>query len=109
LKQFCAQKNIECVIVEPVHLDEIVASSSQVRMWLRDGRVDLANKMLGRPFALTGMVVEGNKVGRTMGFPTANLDHMDQLIPGTGVYAGFLEVKSDISSELRGTDQLRAA
>jgi riboflavin kinase/FMN adenylyltransferase len=108
LKQFCAQKNIECVIVEPVHLDEIVASSSQVRMWLRDGRVDLANKMLGRPFALTGMVVEGNKVGRTMGFPTANLDHMDQLIPGTGVYAGFLEVKSDISSELRGTDQLRA-
>jgi riboflavin kinase/FMN adenylyltransferase len=108
LREFCAEKSIECTIVEPVHVDGIVASSSQVRLWLRDGRVDLANKMLGRPFALTGTVVEGNKVGRSIGFPTANLDHMDQLVPGTGVYAGFLTVKSDISAELRGVDQMRA-
>ncbi len=108
LREFCAEKGIECVIVQPVHLGDIVASSSQVRLWLRDGRVDLANKMLGRPFALTGMVVEGQKLGRSIGFPTANLDHMDQLIPGIGVYAGFLSVKSDISSELRGIDQMGA-
>lgn len=108
LKEFCAQKNIECTTVQAVHVGGVVASSSQVRLWLRDGRVDLANKMLGRPFALTGMVVEGNKVGRSIGFPTANLDHIEQLIPGTGVYAGFLAVKSDISAEIRGVDQMRA-
>lgn len=108
LKEFCGEKSIECTIVQPVHVEGVVASSSQVRLWLRDGRVDLANKMLGRPFALTGTVVEGNKVGRSIGFPTANLDHMEQLIPGTGVYAGFLTVKSDISAEIRGVDQMRA-
>lgn len=108
LRAFCREKDIECIIVQPIHLDDIVASSSQVRLWLREGRVDLANRMLGRPFSLTGKVVEGNKLGRTIGFPTANLDQLEELIPGVGVYAGFLAVKSDISSEIRGTDQMGA-
>lgn len=64
-------------------------SSSVVRQLLRTGQVDKAARCLGYEYALEGRVVDGHKVGRTLGFPTANLkiENPDKLIPADGVYA----------------------
>ena len=62
-------------------------SSSQIRQDLKSGLVESAAKSLGRPYRLDGVVVHGQARGRTMGFPTANLGHIHQLIPEPGVYA----------------------
>jgi riboflavin kinase/FMN adenylyltransferase len=65
----------------------IKVSSSAIRWLISQGRVADAAKALGRPYALRGTVVEGQKRGRTIGFPTANLEST-QLVPAAGVYAG---------------------
>ncbi len=63
-------------------------SSSRIRQFLRQGEVAKAREMLGRSYSLSGAVVEGEKRGRAIGFPTANLSVWDeQLIPANGVYA----------------------
>jgi len=70
---------------------EGVWSSSVIRGLLRDGNVEQAAVALLRPFRLTGVVVTGERRGREMGFPTANLDVVDGLlIPADGVYAAWL-------------------
>lgn len=64
-------------------------SSSEVRRNLLSGNVALAAKLLGAPYALTGTVVDGHKLGRKLGFPTANIKpcNQDKIIPARGVYA----------------------
>lgn len=64
-------------------------SSSIIREHLRQGHVDKATEALGRPYRLRGIVVTGNRIGRTIGFPTANIriPEPDTLIPAAGVYA----------------------
>ncbi|MDR2613061.1 MAG: riboflavin biosynthesis protein RibF [Deltaproteobacteria bacterium] len=62
-------------------------SSSHLRGLLKVGHVEAAAKILGRPYRLDGEVVPGQRRGRTLGFPTANLGQILQLIPGPGVYA----------------------
>ncbi len=70
-------------------------SSSSIRRFLESGEVDLANQLLGRNFSLEGKVMEGDKRGRTIGFPTANLMiPADVLLPGIGVYAGYTKIKN---------------
>lgn len=65
-------------------------SSSAVRKAIASGQISEANAMLGRRFLLPGIVVEGNKLGRTIGFPTANiLPEAGIIVPGNGVYAAF--------------------
>lgn len=69
-------------------------SSSSVRRALLDGDVALAASMLGYEYAITGEVVTGNRIGRNIGFPTANLKPNSQhkLIPGQGVYASLVSI-----------------
>ncbi|KAA3652933.1 MAG: riboflavin biosynthesis protein RibF [Calditrichaeota bacterium] len=69
--------------------DDNLISSSVIRKLLLDGKVVHANEMLGYPYSVKKQVVLGNKRGRQLGFPTANLDiaNSDKLIPGSGVYA----------------------
>jgi riboflavin kinase/FMN adenylyltransferase len=62
-------------------------SSSAVRQALRDGQPERARAILGRPFAIEGVVVQGDKLGRTIGFPTANIALGDYLRPKFGIYA----------------------
>lgn len=65
-------------------------SSSAIRKAIAAGDVEHAERMLGRPFCLNGIVVEGNRLGRTLGFPTANLlPEPGIIIPGNGVYAAM--------------------
>ena len=64
-------------------------SSSAIRQAIRSGEIENANRMLGRPYSIEGTVVEGNRLGRTIGFPTANLlPAHNRLLPKDGVYEG---------------------
>ena len=69
--------------------------SSAVRQALVDGAVDVAATMLGRPWSVKGVVSEGQKLGRTLGFPTANLTLGDLIEPRKGVYAVTVAVDDD--------------
>lgn len=62
-------------------------SSSKIRDLLAEGRVNLARRMLGRPYGVEGVIIRGNRRGHTIGFPTANLKPHNRVIPKYGVYA----------------------
>ncbi|MCA1750593.1 MAG: bifunctional riboflavin kinase/FAD synthetase [Flavobacteriales bacterium] len=70
-------------------IDDVKVSSTKIRNALLEGNVARANGYLGYPYTLTGLVVRGNEIGRSMGFPTANVEPSEtgKLIPGNGVYA----------------------
>ena len=70
-----------------VSLDEQVVSSTRIREMIRAGQLDLASQMLGRPYALCGTVIKGDRLGHKLGFPTANIDPTGLVIPPNGVYA----------------------
>jgi riboflavin kinase/FMN adenylyltransferase len=70
--------------------DGSIINSTAIREQLLNGHVEKANEWLGRPYAVSGEVVQGDKRGRTIGFPTANTAVWEQqVIPGNGVYAGW--------------------
>ena len=80
------------VVVDEVGNDSL--SSTRIRKALEDGDVTGAAAMLGRPYGLHGVVVAGNRLGRTIGFPTANMQLYEplKLVPGNGVYAVEVDV-----------------
>lgn len=72
--------------------DDAQVSSTAIRRALNEGRLDDANTMLGRPHEMRGVVVAGDRRGRTLGFPTANVAVPDEmLMPADGIYAGWLQ------------------
>ncbi|MFM8834004.1 MAG: bifunctional riboflavin kinase/FAD synthetase [Cytophagales bacterium] len=75
--------------IERQDVDHIGVSSSKIRHALENGDVETANHFLGRPYSITGSVVKGDKLGRILGYPTANieLDSRHKLIPSDGIYA----------------------
>jgi riboflavin kinase / FMN adenylyltransferase len=73
--------------VPEVRLRGTRISSSKIRQLLADGKVNLARRMLGRPYGVEGQIIHGFKRGRTIGFPTANLKPHNRVIPKFGVYA----------------------
>jgi riboflavin kinase / FMN adenylyltransferase len=75
-----------------VSLDGHVVSSTRIRDAIRTGDLDAASQMLGRPYTISGRVVEGDHLGKQLGFPTANLDAIGLALPPNGVYAGFANV-----------------
>ncbi len=92
LRRLAAGFDCEVQIVDPVTLwideDELLVSSSLIRRLLTVGKARHAAACLGCPYPLFGEVVQGDRRGRTIGFPTANLEPGDQLVPADGVYAG---------------------
>ena len=71
----------------PVLLDGEIVSSTRIRRLLQTGAVMDAEQCLGRPFSVSGTVVSGNRIGRTIGFPTANVEYQPAyLLPKQGVY-----------------------
>jgi riboflavin kinase/FMN adenylyltransferase len=87
LRSWCAEKAMAFRIVEPFAHQGVAISSSSARTALEAGDIDAATALLGRNFHVHGMVVEGAKRGRTIGFPTANLGDVQTLLPADGVYA----------------------
>jgi riboflavin kinase/FMN adenylyltransferase len=74
-------------IIEPIGIEGRVVSSSVIRQWVEQGRVDEAALFLGRLYSIAGTVIAGYQKGRELGFPTANVHSTYELIPGRGVYA----------------------
>ncbi len=73
--------------VPPVMVDGERVSSTRIRQAIRDGSLAAAARMLGRPYAVAGVVAEGRKLGRQLGFPTANVAIGEELTPPDGVWA----------------------
>lgn len=83
------RERIPTTVVPPFEAGGSRVSSTQIRAAVASGEVELAARMLGRPYALVGCVVPGQRLGRTLGYPTANLAPVArQVQPGEGVYAG---------------------
>lgn len=78
--------------VDPVRVAGTIISSSRIRELLSEGKTELANRMLGRPYAIEGEVVHGKHVGHKIGFPTANLKAIPNYLPKDGVYACSVEL-----------------
>ncbi|MFL5349425.1 MAG: riboflavin biosynthesis protein RibF [Hyalangium sp.] len=95
LREAAVQRGAQVHVVQPVTVDGVVASSSKVREYILEGRVAAAQKLLGRPFDLDGLVVPGAGRGRGIGFPTANVDTQNELRPAPGVYAIRVRLKED--------------
>jgi riboflavin kinase/FMN adenylyltransferase len=100
LETLTQQHGIGLQVVHPVKIDGLVISSSEIRKAVREGKVDLAQKMLGRSFYLKGLVEKGDQRGRKLGFPTANLSTNAEVFPKTGVYATKAYVRGKIYSSV---------
>lgn len=88
LREFCRRDAIGLEVVEPVELDARMVSSTTVRQAILDGDVDEANRLLASRYQIEGTVIEGDRRGRTIGFPTANLGGIETVLPRDGVYSG---------------------
>jgi riboflavin kinase/FMN adenylyltransferase len=90
LGRLCATSNLEFEVVQPIKANDEIGfvSSSLIRNEIATGNISLANEMLTRPHRIRGDVVHGAGRGATLGFPTANLEGIEVLIPKEGVYAG---------------------
>jgi riboflavin kinase / FMN adenylyltransferase len=97
LRAACGERSVSFFQHPPVTVDGGgVVSSTKIREFVAEGRVAAAALLLGRPFDLVGTVVRGFGRGRTLGFPTANLQPENEVCPGFGVYAVRAFVGSDV-------------
>ena len=93
LKTHARQYGFEVEEIPRQDIDDIGVSSTKIRKALESGKIKTANRYLGRRYSITSEVVEGNRLGRTIGYPTANLalPAPHKLIPGNGVYAVWVK------------------
>lgn len=82
----------DLIEISAAEIDEVNISSTKIRNAITEGNIELANQYLGEPYQFTGKVIEGDKIGRSLGFPTANLSIESEvkLLPKEGVYAVHL-------------------
>ena len=96
LRRYCEAKGLPCIIVPEQTLDGIRISSTHIRQLIEQGDMETASKFLGHPHALSGQVVAGRQVGRTIGIPTANILIPEGIVvPRLGVYACRCRVGED--------------
>ena len=105
LNRLGGQFGFKTVQVEAQYINNVSVSSTKIRNALATGNVALANQLLGYPYSVTGEVVNGNKIGRTLGFPTANLDLPNEyiMIGNPGVYACRTEVDGKVYQAMANT------
>jgi riboflavin kinase / FMN adenylyltransferase len=91
LRQIGREHGFPVDVVEAVQVDGQPISSSRIRRLLGDGEVGAAARLLGRPYSLEGVVVQGERKGRELGFPTANIELGDpeKMLPKEGIYAAY--------------------
>ena len=105
LHRLGSQFGFKTVQVEAQYINNVSVSSTKIRNALATGNVALANQLLGYPYSVSGEVVNGNKIGRTLGFPTANLDIPNEymMIDNPGVYACQTEVGGKMYQAMTNT------
>ena len=92
LRSLGAQYGFKVEKIDPIRYKDFVVSSTRIRRLVGEGRVDEAGALLGHHYAIDGLVVEGAKRGREIGFPTANLSTQNELVPPHGVYATAITI-----------------
>ncbi|MBQ3353768.1 MAG: bifunctional riboflavin kinase/FAD synthetase [Bacteroidales bacterium] len=105
LNELGAQYGFKTVQVEAQDINEVAVSSTKIRNFLWTGNVKAANELLGYPYSVTGLVIRGNEIGRTIGFPTANLDIPNEfmMINNPGVYACRTEINGNCYDAMANT------
>ncbi len=91
LQSFGRQSGFEVEVMAPVRSGEILYSSTNIRKLVTAGHVSAVTDLLGRYFSLEGIVVPGDRRGRQLGYPTANIETEKELLPAAGVYAVQIE------------------
>jgi riboflavin kinase/FMN adenylyltransferase len=94
LETFCHEHGLTATAVHPVLFNGERVSSTHVRQAVLAGNIPFAEQLLGRPFCIFGTVVKGRGIGRGLGFPTANVEAENELIPAPGVYAAYTKAQS---------------
>lgn len=87
LREWAEKRGFSLAAVPPVMFDGDRISSTRIRQAIHDGNLADAAKMLGRPYSITGKVIKGKQLGRTLSFPTANIAVGEHQLPPQGVYA----------------------
>lgn len=92
LRKFESKHHFKVVEISEQEVDDITVSSTKIRKALMAGHVVEAQKLLGHPFKISGLVVKGLQLGTTIGFPTANIDIQNEykLVPPEGIYAVYV-------------------
>jgi riboflavin kinase/FMN adenylyltransferase len=86
--------------IDPVRYKDFVVSSTRIRRLVGEGRVDEAGALMGHPYYIDGTVVRGRGRGREIGFPTANMETANELLPPHGVYATTLSIDGIVRAAL---------
>ncbi len=94
LRELGEKHGFRVIIAEPVLVDGEPVSSTRIRALIGAGRMEEVRVLLGRPYTLTGAVVSARHIGHTLGYPTANLEAGEQLLPPDGVYATLATVNN---------------
>lgn len=89
LRRESGRHGYRLTVAEPVLWQGAPVSSTRIRNAVSQGHLEEARQMLGRPFSILGEVVEGRRVGRELGFPTANLSAQGEVVPPRGIYAVY--------------------
>ncbi len=87
LKKLSKKNNFKIFIINFKKFNKYKISSSKIRSLIQSGKVKLVNKIMGRPWSITGRVIKGKKFGRRIGFPTANIKIVNQIKPMFGIYS----------------------
>jgi riboflavin kinase / FMN adenylyltransferase len=92
LAQYCQKEGMILEIIRPEATGEEMISSTLIRKLILEGEMPAVTQLLGRPYSIGGTVIKGEQRGRSLGFPTANLENIPVLIPADGVYAACTEI-----------------
>ena len=87
LRRICRERGVDVTIVASKTRKRATVSSTEIRKLVKNGNLAEAKALLGRPFSILATVKRGRTIGRTLGFPTANLDPENEVVPPYGVYA----------------------
>lgn len=94
LKEICGRYSIKIREIPPVKIDERVVSSTLIRALILEGELSVVNHYLGEPLTIIGEVVHGKKLGRTIGFPTANLERKNKAYLPYGIYGAVVKIEN---------------
>lgn len=100
LQEICRKNGVNVEVIPPFEQQGLIISSSKIREFVRRGEMSLAQDFLGRPFYLMGKVIHGDRRGRSIGFPTANLDVAGSLKPRVGVYVTETSINGKIFASM---------
>ena len=97
LKSYADAGRFQVIEISKRICDNLAISSSAIRKAIANGDMELANSLLGYRYTLTGTVINGDGIGHTIGFPTANIspEQADKLLPGDGVYAVMVHLENE--------------